>query len=123
MELIVIGTPQQTRQSPNTQQLPFFLVLEVVGVQRSPPNNSVSAREDVTEDDLARNSAAFLEEVTTLYSQSVLLVTLPSVPPPLPPPSLLTVTATQRNAHNVLFSPALTVFEDWQLSVNICSLM
>ena len=88
MELIVIGTPQQTRQSPNTQQLPFFLVLEVVGVQRSPPNNSVSAREDVTEDDLARNSAAFLEEVTTLYSQSVLLVTLPSVPPPLPPSSL-----------------------------------
>ena len=119
MELIVIGTPQQTRQSPNTQQLPFFLVLEVVGVQRSPPNNSVSAREDVTEDDLARNSAAFLEEVTALYSQSVLLVTLPSVPPP----SLLTVTATQRNAHNVLFSPALTVFEDWQLSVNICSVM
>ena len=88
MELIVIGTPQQTRQSPNTQQLPFFLVLEVVGVQRGPPNNSVSGREDFTEDDLARNSAAFLEEVTALYTQSVLLVTLPSVPPPLPPSSL-----------------------------------
>ena len=91
-------------------------------MQRSPPNNSVSAREDVTEDDLARNSAAFLEEVTALYTQSVLLVTLPSVSPSSPP-SLLTVTATQRNAHNVLFSPALTVFEDWQLSVNICSVM